>query len=264
MDADDDGFGDACDPCTDTDEDGFANPGFSATTCPVDNCPDIANPFQENMDGDEHGDICDPCINDANDDADNDDLCADVDNCPTVPNADQRDTNDDGVGDACDPRFASGRLGLTKVKLKGNTSTRPTRITGNLVLQGSIDMKAPFNTLTDDLVARGMTLMVLDGAKVDLTFTWAPGQCEAKSLRFGRKVTCRVTIGRTLSHQAVFTPTKLAEITKVDIKANRLDFAPPLTTSAVTVIMFGGGTDYRDEATSCSVTGRKQQNKMCQ
>lgn len=38
-DADGDGTGDACDACTDSDGDGFGNPGFSANTCPQDGCP---------------------------------------------------------------------------------------------------------------------------------------------------------------------------------------------------------------------------------
>ena len=37
--ADGDGFGDACDLCTDTDGDGFGNPSFPANTCTQDNCP---------------------------------------------------------------------------------------------------------------------------------------------------------------------------------------------------------------------------------
>ncbi|MCA9593423.1 MAG: thrombospondin type 3 repeat-containing protein [Myxococcales bacterium] len=65
-DADSDGKGDACDPCPtdaqdtctpldfdDIDGDGWANG--------VDNCPDTANPGQEDSDGDKKGDACDSC-----------------------------------------------------------------------------------------------------------------------------------------------------------------------------------------------------------
>jgi len=76
-----------------------------------DNCPNVANAFQENrdMDGfgipDSWGDACDNCPNVANDDqADGDDdgigdLC---DNCPDTANGSQDDVDGDGVGDACD------------------------------------------------------------------------------------------------------------------------------------------------------------------
>lgn len=68
-DADDDGIGDACDPCplggddspetctvvdvTDFDMDGVLNE--------VDNCPTASNPLQEDMDDDGKGDACDMC-----------------------------------------------------------------------------------------------------------------------------------------------------------------------------------------------------------
>ena len=61
ADADRDGVGDVCDPCTDTDGDGFGNPGFPANTCPVDNCPFTRNPDQRDSDGDGIGDACFIC-----------------------------------------------------------------------------------------------------------------------------------------------------------------------------------------------------------
>ncbi|MFQ5500085.1 MAG: thrombospondin type 3 repeat-containing protein [Candidatus Zixiibacteriota bacterium] len=103
-DADGDGLGDVCDNCTDTDGDGFGNPGFNANTCPLDNCPTVPNPTQINADGDATGDACDDCT-----DIDNDgfgdpgypaNTCA-LDNCPSTPNPGQEDADADGVGDAC-------------------------------------------------------------------------------------------------------------------------------------------------------------------
>ncbi len=43
YDTDLDGVGDECDECTDSDGDGYGDPGFAANTCPEDNCPDIPN-----------------------------------------------------------------------------------------------------------------------------------------------------------------------------------------------------------------------------
>ncbi|RMG48236.1 MAG: hypothetical protein D6718_02225 [Acidobacteria bacterium] len=59
-DADGDGTGDVCDTCTDTDGDGYGDPGYPATTCTLDNCPADSNPDQADMDGDGTGDVCDP------------------------------------------------------------------------------------------------------------------------------------------------------------------------------------------------------------
>jgi len=93
RDFDDDGIGDICDNCTDTDEDGYGNPGYPNNTCPLDNCPYITNPNQEDNDLDGTGDVCD-------DDDDNDTIPDEVDSCPTNPN--QEDQDHDGIGDACD------------------------------------------------------------------------------------------------------------------------------------------------------------------
>ncbi|HJQ99546.1 MAG TPA: hypothetical protein VJ826_14620 [Candidatus Polarisedimenticolaceae bacterium] len=82
ADLDADTIGDSCDLCTDTDGDGFGNPGFPATTCALDNCPFIANPTQADADLDGDADACD--------------------NCPAVANADQENTDEDPAGNACD------------------------------------------------------------------------------------------------------------------------------------------------------------------
>jgi hypothetical protein len=58
----------------DSDNDGIADS--------MDNCPDVANPDQDDYDEDDVGDVCD--------------------NCPDISNTHQEDTDGDGIGDACD------------------------------------------------------------------------------------------------------------------------------------------------------------------
>ncbi len=127
-DADGDGMGDACDDCTDSDGDGFGNPGHAANDCPDDNCPDVPNPNQQDDDGDGFGNVCDNCpnvFNDLQEDSDGDgvgddcDDCTDsdndgfgdpgfaanscpTDNCPDTANSDQADQDGDDFGDVCD------------------------------------------------------------------------------------------------------------------------------------------------------------------
>ena len=67
-----------------------------------DNCPDVYNPSQGNVDPeeDQRGDACD-------DDFDRDgdgyyDTGTPTDNCPPVANPDQADADGDGIGDPCD------------------------------------------------------------------------------------------------------------------------------------------------------------------
>jgi hypothetical protein len=78
-------FGEAC--YVDTDGDSHPDP--------LDNCPDVANPEQEDYDFDRTGDVCDP-------DDDFDGEFDAVDNCPLVYNWEQTDADGDGIGAACD------------------------------------------------------------------------------------------------------------------------------------------------------------------
>jgi len=103
-DLDNDGLCDLGDPCTDSDGDGYGDPGFP-NLCDTDNCPDTANPEQDDLDADGVGDICDNCLETANQDqinSDADSLGDACDNCPDVPNPDQADFDHDDIGDICD------------------------------------------------------------------------------------------------------------------------------------------------------------------
>lgn len=109
-DTDIDGVGDSCDVCTDTDGDGYGNPGFPANTCPEDNCPHSYNPSQDDGDGDGTGDSCD--------------------NCVAIYNPDQADSDGDGKGDSCDvgePRFdANPRSGPAPLTVSFTDQSIPT------------------------------------------------------------------------------------------------------------------------------------------
>ncbi len=62
----------------------------------IDNCPDVFNPIQTDLDNDGIGDACDP-------DRDGDTIPDLSDNCPSTLNHDQYDLDGDSIGDACDP-----------------------------------------------------------------------------------------------------------------------------------------------------------------
>jgi C1A family cysteine protease len=81
--------------CTDTDHDGFGDPGHPQDNCPLDNCPSIFDQVAKDTDDDGLGDLCDP-------DIDNDGINNNSDNCLYVVNADQTNSDTDSLGDACD------------------------------------------------------------------------------------------------------------------------------------------------------------------
>ncbi|MCK5690191.1 DUF1566 domain-containing protein [Myxococcota bacterium] len=123
MDGDD--FGDVCDD--DRDGDGTLNgddslPDDAAEWSDTDgvadasdNCPEINNSDQANMDGDDFGDVCDDdrdgdgtlngddsLPDDAAEWSDTDGVADATDNCLDLNNADQANLDGDALGDACD------------------------------------------------------------------------------------------------------------------------------------------------------------------
>ena len=82
ADRDNDGIGDACDPCPTLPVGGFRDGDGDGIGDRCDVCPDIPDPLQVDQDGDGLGDLCD--------------------NCPEAENPDQLDRDFDGEGDACD------------------------------------------------------------------------------------------------------------------------------------------------------------------
>lgn len=90
----------------DQDDDGYGDPedwvealeqpeGY--VTNSKDNCPDVYNPRQKDVDEDGIGDACDDFT-----DSDDDEVQDSEDNCPYKWNPDQEDEDEDGRGDKCD------------------------------------------------------------------------------------------------------------------------------------------------------------------
>jgi hypothetical protein len=81
--------------CVDSDGDGYGDPDVPGNDCPPDNCPDLFDFNQSDLDNDGIGDLCDP-------DIDGDGVLNEDDGCPYDYDPGQEDTDGDGVNDGCD------------------------------------------------------------------------------------------------------------------------------------------------------------------
>jgi len=140
----------------DSDEDGIEDS--------LDNCPEVSNPFQSDIDLDNIGDVCDAT---PNGDDDLDEVDNAIDNCPVTANPSQSDIDLDAAGDLCDvcPADADDFCDID-----GSAAGEATPEEGGTVEtpDGQLDLEIDPGDLTDDTTI-SVTETVGDDPEVDLS-----------------------------------------------------------------------------------------------
>jgi LysM repeat protein len=139
----------------DTDGDGIANP--------IDNCPTVFNPGQEDSNNDGIGDACGG--------PDGDGLPDPFDNCPTVYNPDQANSYGDSRGDACEKESGQRLNGFaTRIVVYLHTGPQEVQFYS---ASGQKLGAVPAGTLR--AMAAGATLTISGESKNTLTITHRGG-----------------------------------------------------------------------------------------
>jgi hypothetical protein len=148
-------------------------------------------------------------------DGDGDLVCDANDNCPAAANPGQEDLDGDDTGDVCDTN--DRLLNVVAAKLKKKPS--PALIRGGFTAKGDFLATPPEATFSG---ASGFAVRVQESQGLDLTFVWAPAECETKP---SGRISCQsVDKAKKVSFKPFLGVTGQV---KYKIRVIRLDIAGP-------------------------------------
>lgn len=160
---------------------------------------------------------------------------------------------------------AGSAMILRGVRLKANTA-KPGKVNGKVTIRGFLNVNVPYSDFPADVDAGGFTAFI-DGAGMSAALVWTGGECSTQIGRPGHVMIRCVSADK--QRKAVFRPGSgvlAPNVYKFRFGGRRLDFAPPLDSSEVTVIIDTINLDPVDtigEVGSCSVKGSQSRVVVC-
>ena len=87
------------------------------------------------------------------------------------------------------PPAVPASLILQRARLRANTATAP-RASGVILLGGVVNANAPFDGLSGEILAGGVSVDVAGAGGVDFALAWDAGQCTSQQTSRGPKIRC--------------------------------------------------------------------------
>ncbi len=157
--------------------------------------------------------------------------------------------------------LAPGSLILERVKLVGDTATRPGRQNGSARIDATVNSNAPFDSLISDLTTAGGEILV-SGNGIDFRLFWPSSSCELKSRSRGPQVTCTVEDSNG-KRRLRLRPLRTPNLFKLRVQVRRAALPTPLLSSWVEVSLRTASFERRDSIGSCDSRGSANQRLTC-
>ena len=149
------------------------------------------------------------------------------------------------------PPVAPASLILQRARLRANTATAP-RANGVILLGGVVNANAPFDGLSGEILAGGVSVDVTGAGGVDFALAWDAGQCTSQQTSRGPKIRCEAEDANG-KRRLSLRPTRIPNVFKLKLDASNLALAGPFTDEPVAANLATTSFQRPDSIDSCAL-----------